>query len=107
MEQRKPLFPHEPMRVEQLPLFFTGAQTTERRIETGIDGRLLFEPPSPGYVQNARANPNPLPLDFYGTKDVPFVDQYLFPPANMNQSPYGTEPLVFPDKYLHQIIEWR
>lgn len=108
MEQKTPLFLHEPSEVHQLPLFFKGTETLERRIETVTDGRLLItDPPKPGWLFIERANPNPLPLDFYGSKDVSFVDQPLYPPANMNVTPFGLEPLIFPDKYLHQILELR
>ena len=93
--------------VDWLPVRFRDSETAERISETNLDGMFAFEPPAPGWVLNVQANPFPFPLDLYGTKDIDGLDQLQYPPANMNNEYGQVFPLVFPEKYLHQILEWR
>lgn len=98
-------------RVYVIPLFFSPGETAERRVETNLDGQFIFSPPRPGFLPTIRANPNPLPLDMYGTKDVTGGQsgetQYNYPPATLGRDFGQIMPLVFPDKYLHQTLELR
>lgn len=93
--------------VQQVPLFFTPGEVRGRQDETNLDGRFVFEAGSWPWVPNVPANPFTFPLDMYGTKDVQFVDQLNYPPPTLGRTFNQVEPLIYPDKYLHQIIEWR
>lgn len=93
--------------VSWIPLHFTASETMERRAETNLNGGFIFDPPLPGFLATVRANPNTFPLDMYGTKDVQFDTQLSYPPANMNIDYGQTQPIIFPDKYLHQIMDLR
>lgn len=104
----KVVFAHEPMgRFQPLPLRFTVDELQERRIETNLDGQFLYNPPKPGFLRTFRANPMPIPVDLYGNKDVSYETQLQYPAANMNRNFNQLQPLIFPDKYLHQIMNWR
>lgn len=93
--------------VQWLPVFFSSNQTAQRQAETNRDGQFRDGPNPWPFLPTVRAQGMNYPLDMYGTTDIQFDTQLQYPPMQMGKSFDQLQPLVFPDKYLHQILDLR